>query len=50
MMAASAAIAAASGPVGLVLSWHLDLAAGPAIVLVAVAAFGIVLALRPANR
>jgi ABC-type Mn2+/Zn2+ transport system permease subunit len=50
MMAASAAIAAASGPVGLVLSWHLDLAAGPAIVLVAVAAFGIVLALRPAYR
>jgi ABC-type Mn2+/Zn2+ transport system permease subunit len=50
MMAASAAIAAASGPVGLVLSWHLDLAAGPAIVLVAVAAFGVALALRPAYR
>ena len=48
MMAVSAAIAAASGPVGLVLSWHLDLAAGPAIVLVAVAAFGVALALRPA--
>ena len=50
MMGASAAIAAASGPVGLVLSWHLDLAAGPAIVLVAVAAFGIALALRPVPR
>jgi manganese/iron transport system permease protein len=50
MMAASAGIAAASGPVGLVLSWHLDLAAGPAIVLVAVAAFGVALALRPAYR
>jgi ABC-type Mn2+/Zn2+ transport system permease subunit len=50
MMAASAAIAAASGPIGLLISWHLDLAAGASIVLVAVAAFGIALALRPAPR
>jgi ABC-type Mn2+/Zn2+ transport system permease subunit len=50
MMAVSAAIAAASGPLGLLASWHLDLAAGPAIVLVAVAAFGVALALRPAPR
>jgi ABC-type Mn2+/Zn2+ transport system permease subunit len=50
MMGASAAIAAASGPIGLVISWHLDLAAGASIVLVAVAAFGIALTLRPATR
>ena len=50
MMATSAAIAAASGPIGLLVSWHLDLAAGSSIVLVAVAAFGITLALRPAPR
>ena len=50
MMATSAAIAAASGPIGLLVSWHLDLAAGSSIVLVAVAAFGIALALRPAPR
>ena len=50
MMATSAAIAAASGPIGLLVSWHLDLAAGSSIVLVAVAAFAITLALRPAPR
>jgi ABC-type Mn2+/Zn2+ transport system permease subunit len=50
MMATSAAIAALSGPLGLLVSWHLDLAAGSSIVLVAVAFFGIVLALRPAPR
>jgi zinc/manganese transport system permease protein len=50
MMAASAAIAAASAPIGLVISWHLDLAAGASIVLVAVTAFGVALTLRPAPR
>jgi ABC-type Mn2+/Zn2+ transport system permease subunit len=50
MMAASGAIAAASGPIGLLVSWHLDLAAGASIVLVAVAAFAVALALRPAPR
>jgi zinc/manganese transport system permease protein len=50
MMALSAAIAAASGPLGLLVSWHLDVAAGPAIILVAVAAFAGALAVRPALR
>jgi ABC-type Mn2+/Zn2+ transport system permease subunit len=50
MMATAAAIAAASGPLGLLVSWHLDLAAGASIVLVAVAAFGVALVLRPAPR
>jgi manganese/iron transport system permease protein len=50
MMAVSAAIAAASGPLGLLASWHLDIAAGPAIVLVAVAAFAVAIGLRPAPR
>ena len=50
MMAVSAAIAALSGPLGLIASWHLDVAAGPAIVIVAVAVFGAALALRPAAR
>jgi manganese/iron transport system permease protein len=50
MMAVSAAIATASAPVGLVLSWHLDLAAGASIVLVAVSAFVVLLLLRPAPR
>jgi manganese/iron transport system permease protein len=50
MMVVSAAIAALSGPLGLLASWHLDVAAGPAIVLVAVAAFAVALALRPAIR
>jgi manganese/iron transport system permease protein len=50
MMAVSAATAALSGPLGLIASWHLDVAAGPAIVIVAVAVFGAALALRPAVR
>ena len=50
MMAVSAAIAAASAPLGLLLSWHFDLAAGAAIVLVAVSAFLAALVLRPAAR
>jgi len=50
MMAVSAAIAAASAPIGLVLSWHLDLAAGALIVLVAVSAFLILLVVRPQPR
>jgi ABC-type Mn2+/Zn2+ transport system permease subunit len=50
MMAISAAIAALSGPLGLLASWHLDVAAGPAIVIVAVAAFGAALSMRPAVR
>lgn len=50
MMAVSAAIAAASAPLGLLLSWHLDLAAGGSIVLVAVSAFLLALMLRPALR
>ncbi len=48
MMAVSAALAAASAPVGLLLSWHLDIAAGAAIVLVAVSLFAVVVAVRPA--
>jgi len=48
MMAVSAAIAAASAPLGLLLSWHLDLAAGASIVLVAVSAFVLLLVVRPA--
>jgi ABC-type Mn2+/Zn2+ transport system permease subunit len=47
MMAVSAAIAAASAPVGLLLSWHLDIAAGASIVLVAVSVFLVLLVLRP---
>ena len=47
MMAVSALIAAASAPIGLLVSWHLDLAAGASIVLVPVTAFVAVLALRP---
>jgi manganese/iron transport system permease protein len=49
MMAVSATIAAASAPLGLLLSWHLDLAAGGSIVLVAVSAFMLALLLRPAR-
>jgi ABC-type Mn2+/Zn2+ transport system permease subunit len=49
MMAVSAAIAAASGPVGLLVSWHLEVAAGASIVLVAVAAFAVTALLRPAR-
>jgi ABC-type Mn2+/Zn2+ transport system permease subunit len=48
MMVVSAAIAAASAPIGLLISWHLDLAAGASIVLVPVTLFLILLALRPA--
>jgi ABC-type Mn2+/Zn2+ transport system permease subunit len=47
MMAMSAALAAASAPLGLLLSWHLDIAAGAAIVLVAVSAFLVAVVLRP---
>ena len=46
MMAVSVAIAAACGPVGLLVSWHLDVAAGASIVLVAVAVFLAVLLVR----
>ncbi len=50
MMAVSAAIAALSAPVGLFLSWHLDIAAGASIVLVAVSAFLALLVVRPRPR
>jgi ABC-type Mn2+/Zn2+ transport system permease subunit len=50
MMALSAAIAAVSAPIGLLISWHLDVAAGGSIVLVAVSSFLIALALRPTLR
>jgi ABC-type Mn2+/Zn2+ transport system permease subunit len=46
MMALSAAIAAVSGPLGLLLSWHLDVAAGASIVMVSVGIFLGVLAVR----
>ena len=49
MMAVSAAIAAISAPLGLLLSWHLDLAAGASIVLVAVGAFVVAILVRPAG-
>lgn len=48
MMAVSAAIAAASAPIGLLISWHLDLAAGASIVLVPVTVFIALLFVRPA--
>ena len=47
MMAVSAAIAAASGPLGLLVSWHFEVAAGASIVLVAVGAFAVTAVLRP---
>jgi zinc/manganese transport system permease protein len=50
MMALSAAIAALSAPIGLLLSWHLDLAAGASIVLVPVTVFLVLLVVRPAPR
>ena len=50
MMLVSASIAAASAPIGLLVSWHLDLAAGASIVLVPVTAFLALLAFRPAPR
>lgn len=46
MMVLSALIAAISGPLGLLVSWHLDIAAGASIVLVAVGVFLGVLAIR----
>ena len=49
MMAVSAAIAAAAGPLGLLVSWHFEVAAGASIVLVAVAAFAVTAVLRPAR-
>jgi zinc/manganese transport system permease protein len=49
MMAVSAAIAAACGPLGLLISWHFEVAAGAAIVLVAVGAFAAIAVLRPAR-
>lgn len=49
MMALSAVIAAVAAPVGLLLSWHLDLAASASIVLVAVAPFPVALFARPAH-
>jgi ABC-type Mn2+/Zn2+ transport system permease subunit len=49
MMAVSAAIGAASGPLGLLISWHFEVAAGASIVLVAVAAFAVTAVLRPAR-
>lgn len=49
MMALSAAIAAISAPLGLLLSWHLDLAAGASIVLVPVSVFVLLLLVRPAS-
>jgi ABC-type Mn2+/Zn2+ transport system permease subunit len=50
MIAVSAAIAALSGPVGLLISWHFDVAAGAASVLTAVAVSVALIALRPRGR
>ncbi|HZA58789.1 MAG TPA: metal ABC transporter permease [Solirubrobacterales bacterium] len=50
MMAVSAGIAALAAPVGLLLSWHLDIAAGASIVLAAVSAFVVALFARAAPR
>ncbi|MGB6423708.1 MAG: metal ABC transporter permease [Solirubrobacterales bacterium] len=47
MIAVSALIAAVSGPLGLLLSWHLEVAAGASIVLVAVGISLLLIALRP---
>jgi ABC-type Mn2+/Zn2+ transport system permease subunit len=49
MMTLSATIAALSAPVGLLFSWHLDVAAGASIVLVPVTAFIAILLVRPAR-
>ena len=49
MMAVSALIAAASGPLGLLVSWHFEVAAGASIVLVAIAAFAVAAVVRPAT-
>jgi ABC-type Mn2+/Zn2+ transport system permease subunit len=48
MMGISALLAAASAPLGLLLSWHLDIAAGASIVLVAVSGFIVALLFRAA--
>lgn len=50
MMGISALLAAASAPLGLLLSWHLDIAAGASIVLVAVSGFMVALLFRAAPR
>lgn len=50
MIALSAGIAAISGPLGLLVSWHLDVAAGASIVLVAVGICLGVLLVRPRAR
>jgi zinc/manganese transport system permease protein len=47
MIAVSAVIAAISGPIGLLVSWHLDVAAGASIVLVAVGISMALIAARP---
>jgi len=49
MMAVSSGIAVVSAPLGLLLSWHLDTAAGASIVLVAVGFFVLALILRPSR-
>ena len=49
MIAVSAGIAAISGPLGLLVSWHLDVAAGASIVLVAVAICFAAVLLKPAR-
>jgi ABC-type Mn2+/Zn2+ transport system permease subunit len=49
MMALSAAIAAVSAPIGLLVSWHFDLAAGASIVMVPVTVFLALLVARPAR-
>lgn len=46
MMAIAATIAVSSAPIGLLLSWHLDLAAGASIVLVAVTSFILIALVR----
>lgn len=46
MMAIAAVIAVSSAPIGLLLSWHLDLAAGASIVLVAVTSFILIALVR----
>jgi ABC-type Mn2+/Zn2+ transport system permease subunit len=50
MIALSAAIAAVSAPLGLLVSWHLEVAAGASIVLVAVGICVGVLLARPLER
>ena len=50
MMAVSAGRAALAAPIGLLISWHLDVAAGASIVLVAVSAFVVALMVRAAPR